>query len=59
MSTYLEMWKYVKMLTPLERKDWLKKTEPLIGEILDFHGVRVLDFDLYAALIEMETLELK
>lgn len=54
MTTYLRMWAKVKALTPEERQRWIQHTKPCIGKIFHFYGIKVLDFDLYEALIEME-----
>lgn len=50
MSTYLEMWKKAKELTPRQRKDLVVTIDPPRGIFVNFRGVRVIDIDLMEAL---------
>jgi len=54
MTAYFVMWEEVKNLTSTQRKDWLRLCQPCNGTVIEFKGLRLLDHDLYEALMSYE-----
>lgn len=50
MSEYWQMWERIHALPAEGVNWWLDRTRRCRGEVVDFHGLRVLDHDLHESL---------